>query len=206
MRWSSGPGTVALDNPQLTTRQVSGPSPLRVVLDPSRRLSADFRVFQDTSAPTLYVCARSLVADGEAAMGHATIVGLGDGPSGLNLSELMALLRDRGCARIFVEGGGVTVSAFLEANLLDRLQVAIAPFLIGDGRPAIRLPGPLALRDFVRPRHRVFRMGTDVLFDCDLSEGAAVPSGQPDTPPIAHPAGTIASGSEGRSTAAPARR
>ena len=32
------------------------------------------------------------------------------------------LLRARSCARIFVEGGGVTVSMFLEANLLDRLQ------------------------------------------------------------------------------------
>ena len=175
---------MALDNPQLTTRQVSGPSPLRVVLDPARRLSASFRVFQDQSAPTLYACARSRVAAGETSLGHATVVGLGEGPSGLDLAELVRLLHDRGCARIFVEGGGVTVSAFLEANLLDRLQVAIAPFIIGDGRPAIRLPGPVALRDCVRPHHRVFRMGTDVLFDCDLSAEAAEPSGQPDTPPV----------------------
>lgn len=179
-----GPGTVALDNPQLTTRQVSGPSPLRVVLDPTRRLSADFRVFQDQSASTLYVCARSRVAAGETTLGYATVVGLGEGPAGLDLAELVRLLHDRGCARIFVEGGGVTVSAFLEAHLLDRLQVAIAPFIIGDGRPAIRLPGPVALRDCIRPHHRVFRMGTDVLFDCDLSADAGVPAGQPDTPPV----------------------
>ena len=38
----------------------------------------------------------------------------------------MRLLRQRACARIFVEGGGVTVSMFLEANLLDRLHMAIA--------------------------------------------------------------------------------
>ena len=37
-------------------------------------------------------------------------------------------------ARVFVEGGGVTVSRFLEADLLDRLQIAIAPVLIGEGR------------------------------------------------------------------------
>ena len=40
---------------------------------------------------------------------------------------------------MFIEGGGVTVSRFLEANLLDRLQIAVAPVLIGEGRPAIRL-------------------------------------------------------------------
>jgi riboflavin biosynthesis pyrimidine reductase len=64
----------------------------------------------------------------------------------------------------------VTVSTFLEANLLDRLQVAIAPLIIGDGRPAIRLKPRRSLSDCHRPRCRVFRMGGDVLFDCVLGQ------------------------------------
>jgi riboflavin biosynthesis pyrimidine reductase len=67
-----------------------------------------------------------------------------------------------------VEGGGVTVSAFLDADLLDRLQIAIAPLIIGNGRPAIRLPPRTNLSECHRPSYRVFRMGGDVLFDCDL--------------------------------------
>ena len=63
----------------------------------------------------------------------------------------------------------MTVSRFLEANLLDRLQIAIAPVLIGEGRPAVRLMPQLRMRDCRRPGYRVFRMGGDVLFDCDLS-------------------------------------
>jgi riboflavin biosynthesis pyrimidine reductase len=95
------------------------------------------------------------------------------------------VLRDRGWSRIFVEGGGVTVSAFLEANLLDRLQMAIAPLIIGDGRPAIRLPAPATLRDCHRPRYRVFRMGGDVLFDCELTTRGHVSDDQgPDTPSV----------------------
>jgi len=78
----------------------------------------------------------------------------------------------RGCPRIFVEGGGVTVSAFLQAGLLDRLHVAIAPLIIGDGRPAIRLAPQQKLRDCRRPQYRVFRMGGDMLFDCDLHSEA----------------------------------
>ena len=42
-----GAGTVAIDDPQLTTRHVPGPSPLRVVLDPGRRLADHYRVFTD---------------------------------------------------------------------------------------------------------------------------------------------------------------
>jgi len=71
---------------------------------------------------------------------------------------------------------------FLEANLLDRLQVAIAPLIIGNGRPAIRLPPRLALSDCRRPRYRVFRMGGDIFFDCELKSSAGDAAGASDTP------------------------
>jgi diaminohydroxyphosphoribosylaminopyrimidine deaminase / 5-amino-6-(5-phosphoribosylamino)uracil reductase len=166
-----GAGTVAADDPQLTTRLVEGPNPLRVVIDPARRLGADHRVFQDNEAETIYLCAQSLTRPDERQFGSAAIVGIedhADGPGSANVTALMQVLRARGCRRVFVEGGGVTVSMFLEANLLDRLHVAIAPLIIGDGRPAIRLPARALLGDCHRPRYRVFRMGGDVLFDCEL--------------------------------------
>lgn len=163
-----GAGTVAADDPQLTTRHVSGPSPLRVVLDPARRLEEHYRVFSDDAAATLYVCARSATRPEERHFGRATLVAVDDHQDGVDLPELVRLLHARGCSRIFIEGGGVTVSMFLEANLLDRLQMAIAPLIIGEGRPAIRLPPPASLSECHRPGYRVFRMGGDILFDCDL--------------------------------------
>jgi diaminohydroxyphosphoribosylaminopyrimidine deaminase / 5-amino-6-(5-phosphoribosylamino)uracil reductase len=181
-----GAGTVAADDPQLTTRHVSGPSPVRVVLDPTRRLADHYRVFNDDSADTLYVCGRSYAGEGETHFGRATMVAVDDRAAGVDVTEVLRLLRARGCHRIFVEGGGVTVSMFLEANLLDRLQIAIAPLLIGDGRPAIRIPPRTALSDCHRPRYRVFRMGADVLFDCELGPDATDGTNQPDVhPPIA---------------------
>ena len=173
-----GAGTVAADDPQLTTRLVEGPSPLRVVFDPARRVSPTAKVFSDGAARTLYVCSRSKLGANEARLGDAEVVGLDDAP-GPAMVQLVALLRVRGCARIFVEGGGVTVSAFLEAGLLDRLQIAIAPLLIGEGRPAIRLAPHTNLSDCRRPSYRVFRMGSDVLFDCDLRAAAAPPADGP---------------------------
>src|SRR5262245_61001447 len=174
-----GAGTVAADDPQLTTRHVVGPSPLRVVLDPMRRLGEHYKVFRDNRAETLYVCGRSVAAPDESHFGRATLVAVADTPNGLDVAEVTRLLRARGCHRIFVEGGGVTVSMFLEANLLDRLQVAIAPLIIGNGRPAIRLPPRATLSDCRRPPYRVFRMGGDVFFDCELKSrgsGTEVPA------------------------------
>jgi diaminohydroxyphosphoribosylaminopyrimidine deaminase / 5-amino-6-(5-phosphoribosylamino)uracil reductase len=179
-----GAGTVAADDPLLTTRDVPGPSPLRVIFDPGRRLADTYRVFSDDSAATLYACGQARVRPGESHVGRATILGL-EGGEGSHAVELLGALRERGCNRIFLEGGGVTVSAFLEANLLDRLQMAIAPLIIGDGRPAIRLPPRATLRDCHRPRYRVFRMGGDVLFDCELTwHDDASDRAAPDTPAV----------------------
>ncbi|MGE0816104.1 MAG: RibD family protein [Vicinamibacterales bacterium] len=170
-----GAGTVAADDPRLTTRQVSGPNPLRVVIDPMARLSSGYHVFQDGQAPTLYVYVKRYVSGRPPEPGQAEVLGVGDGPNGPDLGELVAHLRRRGCARIFVEGGGVTVSAFLAAGLLDRVQVAVAPMFIGGGRPAFRLPAANLLRECARPDYRVFRMGGDMLFDCALRTTSARP-------------------------------
>ena len=175
-----GAGTVAADDPQLTTRKVSGPHPLRVVLDPTRRLESYYKVFTDDSAETLYVCTEGLVGPGETHVGLAAICTVSDVPNGMDGGAVLRLLRARGCHRIFVEGGGVTVSMFLQADLLDRLQVAIAPLIIGNGRPAIRLPARDALSECRRPRYRVFRMGGDVFFDCDLRDLGETPEDGPD--------------------------
>jgi hypothetical protein len=92
-----GAGTIAADDPQLTTRLVSGPSPLRVVLDPGRRLGADHRVFTDDAAETLYVCGRSLTRAGERYLGRAAIVGVEERGDGIDTAEVMRLLHARGC-------------------------------------------------------------------------------------------------------------
>ena len=163
-----GAGTVECDDPQLTTRRVVGPHPVRVILDPRRRLAATHHLFHDQAAPTLLVCsAERLDAP---APGHAELIGVAMTGDTLNLPELLQQLHGRGLFGIFIEGGGHTVSAFLEAGLLDRLQLAVAPLIIGSGRPGITLPVIEDLSQGLRPRHRHYVMGEDVLFDCRLRD------------------------------------
>jgi riboflavin-specific deaminase-like protein len=177
-----GAETISLDNPRLTVRRVAGPNPLRVILDPRRRLGAEFRVFADDGAPTLLICAEDRCEPDERRHGSAEIVGIPAPAGRLALDRLLAELHGRGIHSVFVEGGGATVSHFLQADLLDRLQVAVAPLVTGHGRPGIRLVARHHLSDCLRPAHRLFRMGGDMLFDCDLRSPA---SGTDVDPPFA---------------------
>ena len=136
---------------------------------PQRRLPADRHVFTDGNAETLVFCGADAVEPagaGSAAAG-APVVGLPcDQPGGLQPAAICAALAARGIGLLFVEGGGVTVSRFLQAGCLDRLQVTVAPLVIGSGRPAVSLPEIADLSRVLRPRVRHIALGVDVMFDC----------------------------------------
>ena len=169
-----GAGTIARDDPLLTVRHVEGPNPLRVVIDPRRRLGLQHRVFAG-DAQTLLIYGDDAACG--STHGAAQIVALPLLGGRLDLAALLAELRARGCRAVFVEGGGATVSRFLEADLLDRLQIAIAPLVTGRGRPGLTLPARERIAECLRPAHRVFTMGGDVLFDCDLRSAAGAARG-----------------------------
>ena len=173
-----GAGTVAHDDPRLTVRHVEGDSPVRVVLDPNARLDAGHRVFTDASVRTIVVHAADA---GAPAPGRAEVLHVPIERRRLRLDVLLSELNARGLWCVLVEGGGATVSSFLEAGLLDRLHIAIAPLITGDGRPGLTLAARDKIAECLRPQHRVFALGGDVLFDCDLraaATDASLPSGR----------------------------
>lgn len=169
-----GAGTVAADNPRLTTRRVAGPHPTRVLLDPQLRLAGHLEtahVFIDGQAPTLWLCDARWQGDAVARVGADRVLAVSDllrDDGTLHLAHAVTALQSRGLTRLFVEGGGVTVSRFLAQRCLDRLHLAVAPLIIGDGRPGLRFEGPARLAECLRPQCHVYRMGPDHLWDLDL--------------------------------------
>ena len=160
-----GAGTVAADDPRLTTREAPGPDPVRVVLDPNRRLPDTHRVFAGGPA-TLLACVEDI--PGGDRHGEAEVLRLPRGGGGLCLPSLLRALAGRGLRRLFVEGGGITVSHFLAAGLLDRLHVTVAPVILGSGRTAFQLPTATRIADGLRFRWTVHPLGEDVLLDIPL--------------------------------------
>ena len=167
-----GAGTVAADDPRLTTRLVEGPNPVRVVLDPGARLGEEAGVFRDRAAPTLRVRAgpgeRRGAAPPAGHHGTVTTVTVPMAGDGLSLPAVLGALRARNLPVVFIEGGGVTVTRWLVEGLLDRLHLVAAPVLVGDGRPALSLPGAASMAESLRPPCRLYRLGRDVLWDFDL--------------------------------------
>lgn len=168
-----GAGTVMADNPLLTTRRVPGPSPTRVVLDPAARLDGRARVFTEAQATTLWLCdarhapaARAALASGPAEV--VAVEGLLDASGAWHPERVVAALAARGLQRLFVEGGGVTVSRFMTAGCLDRLHLVVAPVLIGAGRRGLQLPPWATMADCPRPPAQRVALGDDTLWDLDL--------------------------------------
>lgn len=166
-----GAGTAIEDNPRLTVRRVSGHQPVRVVVDRRDRLPRTHHLLADGAAPTLHLVAGEDVPDGPRPcpeVGVTRVACLDPERETIDPERVLLALQAFGLRRVFVEGGGRTVSAFLTGGRLDRLHVIVAPMIIGSGYPAFTLPAVERLGEAIWPASRVVNLGSDVLFDLDL--------------------------------------
>ena len=176
-----GAGTALTDNRQLTTRAVDGDNPVRVVIDPEARLPDTLGICTDGLAKTILLHRADAdlnakrVSFGpalkDARCGSKLQVErwlLPDTPDSTAPQSIVRFLASHGLSRLFIEGGGITVSRFFDDEAIDRLHLAVAPLLVGKGRPALQLKGGDIMRAAHRPPRAIFRMGDDVLWDFDI--------------------------------------
>lgn len=160
-----GVGTVVADDPLLTVRLVAGKSPARVILDPRGRMPRNARCLKDRAAPTILVqCCGAEAPDGVEVIRLPSIDGY------LAPAMILAALAERGVARLLIEGGARTVSGFIDAGVVDRLHVLVAPMILGSGKAGLELAPIAALGSALKPRTEVRVLADgNVLFDCDLT-------------------------------------
>ncbi len=159
-----GVGTAIADDPQLSVRHVEGPQPARVVIDPKGRLPGYLRLLQQDGA-------RRIVIGHGPPLAGIEHVRLKSGPGGLAPSAIVGALHGLGLKRILIEGGGQTVSRFLEAKALDRLHVMVSSMVIGAGPVGLSFGAITDLKDALRPTVITYPMaGGDTLFDCAFEE------------------------------------
>ena len=173
-----GVGTVLRDDPRLTVRLVNGPSPLRIVVDSRLRIPLTARVLADGAAHDTLVAATRMAARERARelerLGAEVLLLPASGDqSWVDLAELLAELGRRRISTVLVEGGARIVTTLLAARLVDRLVVAIAPKIIGQGTEAVGDLGITRLRDAIAfSTFKTRRLGPDVIFDGLLKSGS----------------------------------
>lgn len=133
-----GVQTVLCDDPLLTVRHVVGPSPVPVVLDRRGRFPPTARLLDHHPSP-IVVTATADIGQELCSRG-ARIWRLSDGAGRIDLHRLLADLAESGIDSVLIEGGGETAAAFLDAGLVDKVSLFIAPILIG-GRGAVPAVG-----------------------------------------------------------------
>jgi len=161
-----GIGTVIADDPALTVRRTEGANPARIIIDPKARLPQAAKCLCDDGARVIVVRAEGAPA----CQGRETIT-LAREMDGLCPHAIIEALFGAGFSRILIEGGAQTISRFLAAGALDRLQILMAPMIIGSGKPGLVLPPIHTLAKALRPRTRAYPLpGGDVIFDCDMRQ------------------------------------
>lgn len=163
-----GVRTALHDCSRLTVRLCDGTNPDRIVIDPQGRLPDDAPALRDDGARRFVI----QTTDRPRPKG-VQVIRLDPRKGQLDPAEIAASLRAEGLSALLIEGGGITIARFLEAGLLTRLQVAIAPLLIGGGPQGLTLPTPSTqLANALRPQMRAFSLGSDVVFDCGFTHAA----------------------------------
>lgn len=116
--------TALKDNPRLTAR-IPGVvnQPMRIVLDPEGVLGPDTAMFNEPG-PFLQIVER-------ASSDYQVEIPMVEGR--FDLHALLAKLWEWGHTGLLLEGGAVVHRTFLSAGLVDRLELFVAPKLLGDG-------------------------------------------------------------------------
>lgn len=162
-----GVGTALADNPALTVRHATGPSPARIIIDPNSRLTLNETCLTDSSTRRIVLRRGETATDITGPEGVEILTVPGDDTGTLSPHRIIARLAEAGLTRLLVEGGAHTVSAFLAAGALDRMHFLVGPMIIGSGPAGLTLPVIETLNQAIRPTIMSYSLPEgDMLIDC----------------------------------------
>ena len=167
-----GAVTATLDNPKLTVRLVTGKHPTPIIIEGQSDLSLD-----DLQMIALHERVIVLHPQGKPhrVLPHAAkgkILALPIAPKKdsqekpvLAPSEILNALYENGISSIFLEGGGQTVSYFLQADCIALLHLHFSPLILGSGRSSFTLPVIDSIDKGLRFKMKHFNLDGEILLE-----------------------------------------
>jgi GTP cyclohydrolase II len=166
-----GIGTILSDNPLLTVRHVNGNSPQPIVVDGRLRFPLDAHALQNHRKLPWIATAVEPDTEREQALVKSGVKVLHipfDRDGLIDLTVLLARLREMNVESLMVEGGAQIITSFLKHRLVDQLVLTMAPIYIG-GMQAV-WPLQLSLLNPPRLENMTWEMcGSDLLLRADVA-------------------------------------
>lgn len=152
-----GRTTAITDNPTLTVRHVTGRQPKRIVIDGPYELPKELHLFSDKFEEKTIVLTWNKKASATDAdpmlklMQHnyfrGEVIQVPKKEDHIDLQQAFKELGQRGINSVLVEGGQQLSSALLREGLVDKIELFIAPKLLGGGTRSILNLGINKMRD-----------------------------------------------------------
>lgn len=174
-----GVGTVAADDPQLTSRIAGGRDPIRVIVDSALSLPLHSRVLHLSSpARTVIATLAGSGPEGEKIGGPGVeILRCQERDGRVDLCDLLARLGRMGIQSVLLEGGSRLAGEALRLGLIDKFLLFYAPKIVGGEGPGLFAGrGVLKMADAVQLRGlKIRRFGADILIE-GYPEGRCLPA------------------------------
>lgn len=145
-----GKNTYLTDNPRLTVRHVTGNDPHRFVIwgsehpDPKEDITPI--IIQNGKPPV------KGAMELEASAGQ------------INCADILKSLYQKGINNVYLEGGGLSISKFLEQGLINQLQIHISCKILGSGISAFRLEEREHIQDaLILSNKSYYQVGDEIM-------------------------------------------
>ena len=155
-----GVNTVIKDNPLLTTRKIKGSNPVRLIIDPSLKLSNRYKIFKDDNQNIIFTNSNK-----QKKINNTLIIKF---PKKNFTNNIFKYLKKTSFKNILVEGGPTTLSNFIEMKLLNYMQFIISPTLIGSGIDSLKLKPITNLKNAIRVKNTISKLGKEIVITLNL--------------------------------------
>ncbi|MEG2291361.1 MAG: bifunctional diaminohydroxyphosphoribosylaminopyrimidine deaminase/5-amino-6-(5-phosphoribosylamino)uracil reductase RibD [Clostridium sp.] len=129
-----GVDTVIMDNPQLTCRMLEGRNPTRIIVDSELRIPKNSKVLENINDIKTIIATTQKVekekVDYLEKLG-VVIIKTKSKDGKVNLKELMIRLGELKVDSILLEGGATLNYSAIEAKIIDKILIYVAPKIIG---------------------------------------------------------------------------
>jgi riboflavin-specific deaminase-like protein len=110
------------------------PAPLRVIVSNKGRIDSRLKIFQSTTSPILIFSTTRMPKQTQAALKEKATLHLTKSDK-IDLAAMLGTLRSKyNVRRLACEGGPTLFRALLERDLIDQLNLTIAPYMFGGAK------------------------------------------------------------------------